>query len=195
MLHQAVIHRPKPGPGNWIAIAAFDFRSAGPVFAGFGRVGSWPGPALSGAACLWSWRGGYPPGPQISRLNLLVSLRLFIVVEGLAGGVAGINFTARCEAVRASASSRLESRLVFGPRLQIFSNVTIRSYRRKDEHFNHPELMWKVMALSTTFAGKPHDRRLGCHIIVMESARGHAEIGFWITPVGIPYPIDDRPPA
>ena len=46
-------------------------------------------------------------------------------------------------------------------------------------HFADPELMWKVMALATTFAGNLTILGSVANIIVVESARGHCEIGFW----------------
>jgi Na+/H+ antiporter NhaD/arsenite permease-like protein len=39
--------------------------------------------------------------------------------------------------------------------------------------------MWKVMALSTTFAGNLTIVGSVANIIVVESARGQVEIGFW----------------
>jgi Na+/H+ antiporter NhaD/arsenite permease-like protein len=42
-----------------------------------------------------------------------------------------------------------------------------------------PELMWKVLALTTTFAGNLTLLGSVANLIVVESARGHAEIGFW----------------
>jgi Na+/H+ antiporter NhaD/arsenite permease-like protein len=41
-----------------------------------------------------------------------------------------------------------------------------------------PELMWKVLALSTTFAGNLTILGSVANVIVVESARGHVEIGF-----------------
>jgi hypothetical protein len=41
--------------------------------------------------------------------------------------------------------------------------------------------MWKVMALATTFAGNLTIPGSVANMIVVESARGHAEVGFWIT--------------
>lgn len=43
----------------------------------------------------------------------------------------------------------------------------------------NPELMWKVLALSTTFAGNLTILGSVANIIVVESARGHCEVGFW----------------
>ena len=45
--------------------------------------------------------------------------------------------------------------------------------------FTNPESMWQVMALSTTFAGNLTILGSVANIIVVESARGHAEAGFW----------------
>jgi Na+/H+ antiporter NhaD/arsenite permease-like protein len=42
-----------------------------------------------------------------------------------------------------------------------------------------PDLMWKVMALATTFAGNLTILGSVANIIVVESARGHVEVGFW----------------
>jgi Na+/H+ antiporter NhaD/arsenite permease-like protein len=39
--------------------------------------------------------------------------------------------------------------------------------------------MWKVMALATTFAGNLTILGSVANMIVVESARGHAEVGFW----------------
>jgi Na+/H+ antiporter NhaD/arsenite permease-like protein len=39
--------------------------------------------------------------------------------------------------------------------------------------------MWKVMALATTFAGNLTILGSVANIIVVESARGHIQIGFW----------------
>jgi Na+/H+ antiporter NhaD/arsenite permease-like protein len=45
--------------------------------------------------------------------------------------------------------------------------------------FADPEFMWKVMALATTFAGNLTLLGSVANLIVVESARGHCEIGFW----------------
>ena len=39
--------------------------------------------------------------------------------------------------------------------------------------------MWKVLALATTFAGNLTILGSVANIIVVESARGHVEVGFW----------------
>ena len=45
--------------------------------------------------------------------------------------------------------------------------------------FAQPELMWKVMALATTFAGNLTILGSVANVIVVESARHHVEVSFW----------------
>lgn len=53
--------------------------------------------------------------------------------------------------------------------------------------FANPGLMWKVMALATTFAGNLTILGSVANIIVVESARQHIKIGFWdYAKIGIP---------
>ena len=56
--------------------------------------------------------------------------------------------------------------------------------------FADPELMWKVLALSTTFAGNLTIIGSVANMIVVESAREHLEVGFWdYARFGIPITI------
>lgn len=53
--------------------------------------------------------------------------------------------------------------------------------------FAQPELMWKIMAMATTFAGNLTILGSVANIIVVESARQHVKIGFWdYAKIGIP---------
>jgi len=62
----------------------------------------------------------------------------------------------------------------------IFSNVPFVLVAGKwIASFTRPELMWKVLALTTTFAGNLTILGSVANIIVVESARGHVEVGFW----------------
>jgi Na+/H+ antiporter NhaD/arsenite permease-like protein len=62
----------------------------------------------------------------------------------------------------------------------VFSNVPFVLVAGKwIGNFAHPELMWKVLALATTFAGNLTILGSVANIIVVESARGHVEVGFW----------------
>jgi Na+/H+ antiporter NhaD/arsenite permease-like protein len=62
----------------------------------------------------------------------------------------------------------------------VFSNVPFVLVAGKwIGNFADPELMWKVMALATTLAGNLTILGSVANIIVVESARGHADVGFW----------------
>ncbi|MCX8108995.1 MAG: SLC13 family permease, partial [Verrucomicrobiae bacterium] len=62
----------------------------------------------------------------------------------------------------------------------IFSNVPFVLVAGKwIPNFVNPTLMWKVLALATTFAGNLTILGSVANIIVVESARGHCEVGFW----------------
>ena len=62
----------------------------------------------------------------------------------------------------------------------IFSNVPFVLIAGKwMGNFVRAELMWKVLALATTFAGNLTILGSVANIIVVESARGHIEVGFW----------------
>ena len=57
-------------------------------------------------------------------------------------------------------------------------------------NFTRPELMWKVLALATTFAGNLTILGSVANIIVIESARRLVEISFWdYARYGIPVTI------
>ena len=62
----------------------------------------------------------------------------------------------------------------------IFSNVPFVLVAGKwITRFAEPVLMWKVLALATTFAGNLTIIGSVANMIVVESAREHLEIGFW----------------
>jgi len=73
----------------------------------------------------------------------------------------------------------------------IFSNVPFVLVAGKwIASFSQPDLMWKVLALTTTFAGNLTILGSVANIIVVESARGHCEVGFWdYAKLGIPITI------
>lgn len=118
---------------------------------------------------------------------------LFVVVEGLNGtglpdqiygkvhGVFGVTET--------SQAWNLAWFSVVGS--NVFSNVPFVLVAGKwISNFAQPELMWKVMALATTLAGNLTILGSVANIIVVESARGHAEVGFWdYAKFGIPVTI------
>jgi len=62
----------------------------------------------------------------------------------------------------------------------LFSNVPFVLVAGKwIPNFAQPELMWRVMAMATTFAGNLTILGSVANIIVVESARSHVEVGFW----------------
>jgi Na+/H+ antiporter NhaD/arsenite permease-like protein len=73
----------------------------------------------------------------------------------------------------------------------IFSNVPYVLVAGKwIARFADPSLMWKVLALATTFAGNLTIIGSVANMIVVESAREHLEIGFWdYARFGIPITI------
>jgi Na+/H+ antiporter NhaD/arsenite permease-like protein len=73
----------------------------------------------------------------------------------------------------------------------IFSNVPFVLVAGKwIGHLAQPDLMWQVLALSTTFAGNLTIVGSVANMIVIESVRGHLEVGFWdYARFGIPITI------
>ncbi len=73
----------------------------------------------------------------------------------------------------------------------IFSNVPfVLAAGNWIPHFADPALMWKVLALATTFAGNLTIIGSVANMIVVESVRKHLEIGFWdYARVGIPVTV------
>jgi len=62
----------------------------------------------------------------------------------------------------------------------IFSNVPFVLVAGKwIPHFIDPALMWKMLALATTFAGNLTIIGSVANMIVVEAAREHLQVGFW----------------
>ena len=62
----------------------------------------------------------------------------------------------------------------------VFSNVPFVLVAGKwIARFAEPELMWKVLALATTFAGNLTIIGSVANMIVVESARDHIQVRFW----------------
>jgi len=107
---------------------------------------------------------------------------LFVVVEGLNGTGLPEHLHDRLRGVFGGSTTvqvwNLTWFSVAGS--NVFSNVPFVLVAGKwMTSFAHPELMWKVLALATTFAGNLTILGSVANIIVVESARGHVEIGFW----------------
>jgi Na+/H+ antiporter NhaD/arsenite permease-like protein len=111
---------------------------------------------------------------------------LFVVVEGLNRTGLPDELRPSFGAGRAAQAWNLAWFSVLGS--NIFSNVPFVLIAGKwVTKFAHPALMWKVLALTTTFAGNLTILGSVANIIVVESARGHVDVGFWdYAKLGIP---------
>lgn len=81
--------------------------------------------------------------------------------------------------------------MILRGRFESFLERSVCSRRREMiERFTDPELMWKVLALTTTFAGNLTIVGSVANMIVVESVREHLEVGFWdYARFGIPITI------
>jgi Na+/H+ antiporter NhaD/arsenite permease-like protein len=107
---------------------------------------------------------------------------LFVVVEGLGGTGLPDQIYDRCRPVFGQTSASQVWNFAWFSALgsNVFSNVPFVLLAGKWVHnFADPQLIWKVLALATTFAGNLTILGSVANIIVVESARGHAEVGFW----------------
>jgi Na+/H+ antiporter NhaD/arsenite permease-like protein len=115
---------------------------------------------------------------------------LFIVVEGLGGtGIPEAVFQRLRPWFGESAAGQAWNLAWFAAAgSNIFSNVPFVLIAGKwVPQFAHPELMWKTLALATTLAGNLTLLGSVANLIVVESARGHIEVGFWdYARLGIP---------
>jgi len=118
---------------------------------------------------------------------------LFVVVEALNGTGLPDQIFQRVHGMFGAASGRQAWNLAWFSVVgsNVFSNVPFVLVAGKwINNFAQPELMWKVMALATTFAGNLTILGSVANIIVVESARKHVEIGFWdYARFGIPVTI------
>lgn len=165
------------------------------VLAGFVAGFNLPWTALAGAALIMvlARRDTHTVLKLVDWHLLLFFAALFVVVEGL-----------NCTGVPEEAYEKLRG--VFGASVpaqawnltwfsvagsNIFSNVPFVLVAGKwIGNFADPVLMWKVLALATTLAGNLTILGSVANIIVVESARGHIEVGFWdYAKYGIPITI------
>jgi Na+/H+ antiporter NhaD/arsenite permease-like protein len=107
---------------------------------------------------------------------------LFVVVEGLNSTGLPDQVFQRLHGLFGHATTAQAWNLAWFSALgsNVFSNVPYVLVAGKwMANFARPDLMWKVMALSTTFAGNLTILGSVANIIVVESARRHVEVGFW----------------
>ncbi|MEW6306147.1 MAG: SLC13 family permease [Verrucomicrobiota bacterium] len=124
---------------------------------------------------------------------LLFFAGLFVVVEGLNSTGLPDQIYTKVRGVFGTTTGSQAWNLAWFSVLgsNVFSNVPFVLVAGKwIGGFSNPELMWKVMALATTFAGNLTILGSVANIIVVESARGHVEVGFWdYAKYGIPVTV------
>jgi Na+/H+ antiporter NhaD/arsenite permease-like protein len=165
------------------------------VFAGFlaGLNLSWT--ALSGAALIMvlARRDTHQVLKLVDWHLLLFFAGLFVVVAGLDATGLPDQLYARLHRLFGATAGAQAWNFAWLSLVgsNIFSNVPFVLIAGKWIHgFAQPELMWKVLALTTTFAGNLTILGSVANIIVVESARGHIEVGFWdYARLGIPVTI------
>jgi Na+/H+ antiporter NhaD/arsenite permease-like protein len=196
MLAQASIYRPGSEPRHLDRrLLILTFAVLALVFAGFmaGLNLSWT--ALAGGALLMvlARRDTHEVLKLVDWHLLVFFAALFVVVEGLSGTGLPDQIHQKLHGVfGASAGSQawnLSWLSVLGS--NVFSNVPFVLVAGKwINNFAQPELMWKVLALATTFAGNLTILGSVANIIVVESARKHVQVGFWdYARYGIPVTI------
>jgi Na+/H+ antiporter NhaD/arsenite permease-like protein len=195
-LSQAVIRRPDPQPRPLDRrLLGLTFGVLALVFTGFltGLNLAWT--ALAGGALIMvlARRDTHQVLKLVDWHLLVFFAALFVVVEGLAGtGLADQLYHHVRGVFGASAGSQAWNLSWFSALgSNVFSNVPFVLVAGKwINNFAQPELMWKVMALATTFAGNLTILGSVANIIVVESARSHVEVGFWdYARFGIPVTI------
>jgi Na+/H+ antiporter NhaD/arsenite permease-like protein len=185
VLRRASIARPPPGGppldrrllGVTLAVLAL-------VFVGF----------VSGLNLAWTALSGGALIMVLARRDThevlkLVDWHLLVFFAALFVVVGGFNGTGLPD----QAYSRLRGLFGQSPSIQawnlawfsvvgsnLFSNVPFVLVAGKwITNFADPELMWKILAMATTFAGNLTILGSVANVIVVESARSHVEVGFW----------------
>jgi Na+/H+ antiporter NhaD/arsenite permease-like protein len=160
-------------------------------FAGFNLA--WT--ALAGAALLMvlARRDTHEVLKLVDWHLLVFFAALFVVVDGLSDtGLPDVIYRHLQPVFGSSATAQSWNLTWFSVAgSNIFSNVPFVLVAGKwIARFVEPVLMWKVLALATTFAGNLTIIGSVANMIVVESAREHIQVGFWdYTRFGIPITI------
>jgi len=196
VLRTAVIHRPETQPRKLdrrllimtIAVLAL-------VFAGFMAGLNLPWTALAGGALVMvvARRDTHEVLKLVDWHLLVFFAALFVVVEGLNGTGLPDQAYGKLHGIFGTSADSQAWNFAWFSALgsNVFSNVPFVLVARKwIGNFAQPELMWKVMALATTLAGNLTILGSVANIIVVESARGQAEVSFWdYAKFGIPVTV------
>lgn len=196
VLQNARIVRPTEAPRKVDRpLVTMSFAILGLVFIGFvaGLNLAWT--ALAGGALLMvlARRDTHEVLRLVDWHLLVFFAALFAVVEGLNGTGLPDQIYGRVRALFGTSTTVQAWNFAWFSALgsNVFSNVPFVLVAGKwISNFADPNLMWKVMALATTFAGNLTILGSVANIIVVESARGHADVGFWdYAKYGIPVTI------
>lgn len=165
------------------------------VFVGFLAGLNLPWTALAGGALVMvlARRDTHEVLKLVDWHLLLFFSALFVVVEGLNQTGLPDQIYSRVSGLFGTSAAAQAWNLAWFSALgsNVFSNVPFVLVAGKwIGNFVQPDLMWRVMAMATTFAGNLTILGSVANIIVVESARGHAEVGFWdYAKFGIPVTI------
>jgi Na+/H+ antiporter NhaD/arsenite permease-like protein len=185
VLKQAVIHRPEaPTRALDTRLLKITFPVLALVFAGFIAGFNLAWTALAGGALVMvlARRDTHEVLKLVDWHLLVFFAALFIVVEGLNGTGLPDQVYQKTHPIFGTTTTSQAWNFAWFSALgsNIFSNVPFVLVAGKwVANFASPELMWKVMAMATTFAGNLTILGSVANIIVVESARSHVEVGFW----------------
>jgi Na+/H+ antiporter NhaD/arsenite permease-like protein len=165
------------------------------IFAGFIAGSNLAWTALAGAVLMMALarRDTHEVLKLVDWHLLVFFAALFVVVDGLNDTGLPEAIYRRLQPLFGSAVTTQAWNLAWFSAVgsNVFSNVPFVLVAGKwIARFNDPELMWKVLALSTTFAGNLTIVGSVANMIVIESAREHLEVSFWdYARLGIPITI------
>lgn len=195
-LAQTVIQRPEASDHKLDRpLLALTFTVLGAVFVGFvvGLNLSWTAMAGGALIMVLARRDTHPVLKLVDWHLLVFFAALFVVVDGLSStGLPDKIYRQVSVMFGTSTASQAWNLAWFSAAgSNLFSNVPFVLVAGKwIPNFVDPDLMWKVMALATTFAGNLTIVGSVANIIVVESARSHVEIGFWeYAKYGIPVTV------
>jgi len=167
----------------------------GSIFAGFlaGLNLAWTSMAGAAVVMVLARRDTHDVFKLVDWHLLLFFAALFVVVDGLNNTGLPEAIYSRLQPIFGSSTPAQAWNLTWFSVVgsNIFSNVPfVLVAGNWIGRFTDPVLMWKVLALATTFAGNLTIIGSVANMIVVESARDHIQIGFWdYTRFGVPITI------
>ena len=165
------------------------------IFAGFlaGLNLAWTSMAGAAVVMVLARRDTHDVFKLVDWHLLLFFAALFVVVDGLNNTGLPEAIYSRLQPIFGSSTPAQAWNLTWFSVVgsNIFSNVPfVLVAGNWIGRFTDPVLMWKVLALATTFAGNLTIIGSVANMIVVESARDHIQIGFWdYTRFGVPITI------